>query len=421
MAVNGVCTSRTKWSEDMEDLLVDWWQQYECLYNVSSDTYHNKAEKERCWEEIAVSLDLPVEEVKVRAVSLRTQYSRLLKPLRSGRKNKALTPRQKRILTSLKFLEKHVISRSTDSNLDQSPKDMLTTQQDSDDSEPDNTAFSPDLDSGRSRSPAENAAAVRTTWSVEKEDRFLELWQQHECLYNLTGDRFYDRIEREKKWSEIATALELPVEDVKTRASTLRTQYSKLVKPRGSGKKKRPLTLRQRRILKSCEFLKKYISHRSSEDNLGQSIKEALMTQQDSSNSEPENTAPSQDFDGAASPSPTESSSVSPLPPQPARKQPKTQNRNDTERQKVALLQHMVDVIQETSRQPERDCEDSFGVTVAMELKRIRNPVLRNRVKREIMTILYDALDSEHVTDPVSYQPQLIPKEESHSITVVTL
>ncbi|GAA6234925.1 uncharacterized protein LOC108885274 [Lates japonicus] len=413
MAANDVYTGRIRWSEDMEDLLVDWWQQFECLYNVSSDTYHNKAEKERCWEEIATALDLPVEEVKVRATTLRTQYSRLLKPLRSGRKSKAMTPRQKRILMSLRFLRKHVVPRSTESALDQS-------EQNSDDGDPESTALSLDLDSGRSHSPAESAANARTTWTVEKEDRFLELWQQHECLYNLSADKFYDKMEREKKWAEIAALLELPVEDVKTRACTLRTQYSRLVKPQGSGRKKKPLTLRQKRILRSCEFLKKHISHRSTESNLKESIKDEPRTQEDSSDSEPENTALSQDLDGGASPSPTESSSVSPPPPQLARKHSKNQNSNDMETQKIALLQHMIDVIQETSREPQRDCEDSFGVTVAMELKRIRNPTLRNRVKRQIMTILYDALDSEQATDPVLYQSShSFPRDDAHSITVV--
>lgn len=49
---------------------------------------------------------------------------------------------------------------------------------------------------------------------MEKEDRFLELWQQHECLYNLSADKFYDKMEREKKWAEIAALLELPGEKV---------------------------------------------------------------------------------------------------------------------------------------------------------------------------------------------------------------
>lgn len=153
---------------------------------------------------------------------------------------------------------------------------------------------------------------------------------------------------------------------------------------------------------------------------LEQSINGALRTRQDSSDSEPENTALSRDLDGGVPPSPTDSSSVSPPPPQHARKHPKNPNSDDMERQKLALPQHMIDVTQETSRAPERDCEDSFGVTVAMELKRIRNPILRNRVKRQIMTILYDTLDSEQATDPVSYQPpHSFPREESHSITVV--
>lgn len=411
----------------MEDLLVDLWQQYDCLYNVSSDIYHRRAEKERCWEEIAVTLDLPVEEVKVRATSLRTQYTRLLKhlTLRSGGKNKAMmTPRQRRILTSLKFLRKHVIPRSTEGSLDQSTEDMMTTQQDSDDIKPENTAFSLNLDSGRSHSPAEKYVVARTTWSVEKEDKFIELWQQHDCLYNVSSDRFYDRMEKEKKWCQIAAALNVSVEDVKIRATSLRTQFARLVKPQGSGSKKKAMTGRQRRILTTCDFLKKHITHRPIEDKADQLMKDVLRTQQDSSDSEPDNTAMSQDIDGEASPSPTESSSVSPPPspppPQLTKKQTKTHNINDKERQKLALLQHILDVFQETSREPKKDCEDSFGVTVAMELKRIRNPALRNRVKRQIMTLLYDALDSEQVTEPVSYQPQhTFPREEPHSITVV--
>lgn len=79
---------------------------------------------------------------------------------------------------------------------------MLTTQQDSDDTEPEDTTLSTDLDSAN--------GASRSTWSEEKESKFLELWQQHDCLYNMLADRFYDRAEKERKWAEIATVLELP-------------------------------------------------------------------------------------------------------------------------------------------------------------------------------------------------------------------
>ncbi|XP_044193689.1 uncharacterized protein LOC122971204 [Thunnus albacares] len=199
----------------------------------------------------------------------------------------------------------------------------------------------------------------------------------------------------------ISSAMALtPDEDVKTRASSLQTQYSG------------PITPGQRRILQSCKFLTKHVNHCSTESNLDHLIKE-------SSDSESENRELSQDLEGGESPSHTESSSVSPPPPQPAKKRSKTQSRHDMKRQKLALLQHLLDVIQETSREPETDCEDSFGVTVAMELKRIRNLGLRNRVKRQIMTILYDALDCEQ-PDTLLYQPlPASPREESHSITVV--
>merc|ERR1719357_1588394 len=125
------------------------------------------------------------------------------------------------------------------------------------------------------------------------------------------------------------------------RANSLQTQYSG------------PITPGQRRILKSCKFLTKHINHHSAESNLDHSIKE-------SSDSEPENRELSQDLDGGESPSHTESSSVSPPPPQPAKKRSKTQSRYETKRQKLVLLQHILDVIQETSREPETDCEDSF-------------------------------------------------------------
>ncbi|XP_029953718.1 uncharacterized protein LOC115393067 [Salarias fasciatus] len=410
MAEKCVSGGRLRWSDDMEDLLVDWWQQYECLYNVSSGTYHNKAEKERCWEEIAAALDLPVQEVKVRAASLRSQYSRLVRPMPGGeRRTRTLTPRQKRILTSLEFLRKHVVPRNRDGN-------------ESDYSELDSAALSADHDSGASRSSfAENSLITRKRWTVGKENKLLELWEQHECLYNLSSDKFHNKIERERKWVEIASVLELPVEEVKTRATSLRTQYARLVKPGGSSRDKQSMTERQRKILSSCEFLKKHIIHRSSDSTMEESTQEGFIMRLDGSDGEPETPVlPPQDpEDGRASPSLTECSSVSLPPPRLHKKRPRGLGSEDMEQQKVALLQHVLEVIQETAREPDRDCEDSFGVTVAMELKRIRSVALRTRVKRQIMSVLYDALDSEQaVEDP--YQDQRgFPREDSHSITVV--
>ncbi|CAK6970678.1 uncharacterized protein LOC128381773 [Scomber scombrus] len=196
-------------------------------------------------------------------------------------------------------------------------------------------------------------------------------------------------------------------EDIQMLTSSVKTQYSSLVTVKDSGRKKGPMTPRQRRILKSCKLLKEHINHCSIENNLDHLLK-------DSSDGETESRLPSQDRDGEELPSHTENS-VSP----PPKKRAKTKNRLDTDTEKLALLQHMLDIIQEMSREPEMDCEDSFGVTVAMELKRIQSSALRNSVKRQIMTVLYDALECEQ-PDTLLYQPlPTSPIEESHSITVV--
>ncbi|XP_053197788.1 uncharacterized protein LOC128381773 [Scomber japonicus] len=192
-------------------------------------------------------------------------------------------------------------------------------------------------------------------------------------------------------------------EDLQMLTSSVQAQYSSLLTVQDAGKKKGPMA-RQRMIEKSCKLLEEHINQCSIENNLDDLLK----------GSETESRLPSQDRDGEESPSHTETSSVSP----PPKKRAKTKNKFDADTQKLVWL-HMLDIIKETNKEPELDCEDSFGVTVAMELKRIRSSVLRNSVKRQIMTVLYDALDCEQ-TDTLLYQPlPTSPREESHSITVV--
>ncbi|KAK7925262.1 hypothetical protein WMY93_007572 [Mugilogobius chulae] len=71
-------------------------------------------------------------------------------------------------------------------------------------------------------------------WTLAKEELLVEKWQLHECLYNVSCKTYHNRVEKEKAWAEIAAELECSVTDVKTRATSLRTQYSKLLKPKPS-------------------------------------------------------------------------------------------------------------------------------------------------------------------------------------------
>ncbi len=47
------------------------------------------------------------------------------------------------------------------------------------------------------------------------EENVIELWQEHECLYDISTKMYYNRAEKEKRWTEIANALQQPGELVK--------------------------------------------------------------------------------------------------------------------------------------------------------------------------------------------------------------
>ncbi|ROI15086.1 hypothetical protein DPX16_15527 [Anabarilius grahami] len=48
-----------RWNYEMEEKFVELWQQYSCLYDVSSRDYHDRLKKEKCWRTIAEALQQP--------------------------------------------------------------------------------------------------------------------------------------------------------------------------------------------------------------------------------------------------------------------------------------------------------------------------------------------------------------------------
>ncbi len=53
--------SKKVWTEEMEENLIEMWQEHECLFDISNEMYHNRAEKEKRWTEIANALQQPGE------------------------------------------------------------------------------------------------------------------------------------------------------------------------------------------------------------------------------------------------------------------------------------------------------------------------------------------------------------------------
>ncbi len=38
------------------------------------------------------------------------------------------------------------------------------------------------------------------------------MWQEHECLFDISNEMYHNRAEKEKRWTEIANALQQPGE-----------------------------------------------------------------------------------------------------------------------------------------------------------------------------------------------------------------
>lgn len=44
--------------------------------------------------------------------------------------------------------------------------------------------------------------ATRKVWTQVMEQSFIELWQEHKCLYDVSHEMFHNRSEKEKRWTE---------------------------------------------------------------------------------------------------------------------------------------------------------------------------------------------------------------------------
>uniref|UniRef100_A0A1A8JEE4 MADF domain-containing protein n=3 Tax=Nothobranchius TaxID=28779 RepID=A0A1A8JEE4_NOTKU len=249
-------------------------------------------------------------------------------------------------------------------------------------------------------------AQQRGRWSSEMEERLVGMWQQRECLYNVSCKAYHNRNDRERSWAELATALDMPVEEVKTRVTALRSQYGKLLKAGG-----KPLTTKQKWIFRSLTFLRNHVvTQRATESTLPQSAKDALAAERDpigdpdddvsqmseeTSVEEQSSLHNDDDFSPPVSPS------------RPAKRQKKSQSADDIEMEKLKILQQMAAAFGAGKSRSGAFSDSNFGAQVAEELRLIKNHLIKTRVKRKIMNDLYeaqekDAMDAQPST---SYQP----------------
>jgi hypothetical protein len=101
-------------SEDgAEADFIELWRENPCLYDVTSKSYSNRNQKKKAIDEIADKLKLSADAVTKKITSLRTQFSRLIKPLPSGSGCVARTPYQKWLVDKLCLCHTQVVVQTT--------------------------------------------------------------------------------------------------------------------------------------------------------------------------------------------------------------------------------------------------------------------------------------------------------------------
>ncbi|XP_048838557.1 uncharacterized protein wu:fb74b10 [Brienomyrus brachyistius] len=263
------------------------------------------------------------------------------------------------------------------------------------------------------------AKARRSGWTQEMEESLVELWQEHQCLFVVSDDLYHNRAEKEKRWTEIANSLQRPVEDVKTRAVSLRTQYSRMIKPKPSGSRNKPLTLRQKWLLGVMDFIKQYIVHRPCDsaldvsfsdqddmehhDNLTDLLGQPAVKSPQSRPGTPSAAAASAPewLNDEASPA-LANEAPSPVPSAASREareesgargvKRKRRSESGIEQQRLFVLKQMA---AKFDADPVPDALTTFGNHVACEIRQLQDPANLTKLKRDIINMIYDAQDAE--------------------------
>ncbi|XP_013861240.1 uncharacterized protein LOC106515779 isoform X2 [Austrofundulus limnaeus] len=267
-------------------------------------------------------------------------------------------------------------------------------------------------------------SSKKPMWS-NKEAQFVKLWQQRECLYNISSKDYHDRSKKESAWREISEELQIPTREVITRAASLRTQYGKLVHPKPGGSGTKELTSRQKWILKSMEFLKCHVLPRQAfstlecVDDVGNEEQDCAEETDDPASSAP---SPQESWNSPVTPTVNALQQHQPKRKRGHKKSNSTETEENLEREKVSLLRKVV-----TNAFSSKDSDDLFGKYVASKMRQITDPVEKMKAEQSITAILYAAQErsmsgTQPPTEPCDPTPQPVlqdfPQLTSHTLNI---
>lgn len=80
-----------RWRDEHTDAFLDSYRKYECLWNVSSDSYKNKGARDNAYQQLCNDMELPeltIADVKNKIKTIRTNYknelTKIIKSEKSG-------------------------------------------------------------------------------------------------------------------------------------------------------------------------------------------------------------------------------------------------------------------------------------------------------------------------------------------------
>ena len=117
-------------SDSDKEAIVEFVKQQEELYDKTNDSFKDKQKKERLWEQLAASRNLPVKTVKKWFETQRTRYGNLTQT-KSGQEAEKNTEQQTWLKDSFSFLRGHIrrkgVSKSSAFKSPQRPSAATTS------------------------------------------------------------------------------------------------------------------------------------------------------------------------------------------------------------------------------------------------------------------------------------------------------
>ncbi|XP_074657145.1 uncharacterized protein LOC141910311 [Tubulanus polymorphus] len=108
------------WTEQRELDLIVFWEAYPCLYDHTSPEYSKREARVAALDSISTAIGIPVNKIKTRMTSLRTQYTKTQNAPPSGSRRKTPSKKDVWVADKMQFLKPFITVRGTLSSLDDS-------------------------------------------------------------------------------------------------------------------------------------------------------------------------------------------------------------------------------------------------------------------------------------------------------------